>query len=92
MVWWKRLLGKEAKSPIAEMLYRSERTLYSLDGKRAADIMEFANGKIYIRESELAEGADFQDRHSGNVVGPFASPDDAERFIVATSWFKGEAN
>jgi len=72
------------------MLYRSERSLYSSDGKRAAEILEFDNREIYIRESEWVEGTTFQDRHSGNVVGPFASPDDAERFIVATSWFRGE--
>jgi len=92
MVWWKRLFRKAPKSPIAGMLHRSECILYSSDGKRAAEILEFANGEIYIRESELAEGATFQDRHSGNVVGPFASPDDAEQFIVTTSWFAGRAD
>jgi hypothetical protein len=34
------------------------------------------------------EGTTFSDRHSGNMVGPFASPADAEQFIVATAWFR----
>jgi hypothetical protein len=31
----------------------------------------------------------FKDRHSGKMVGPFASPEAAEKFIVATPWLCG---
>jgi hypothetical protein len=64
-------------------------TLYSDDGKRAAEVREFSNGEAYLLESEWVEGTTFEDRHSGSLVGPFASPAHAERFIVATSWFNG---
>jgi hypothetical protein len=91
MVWWKHLFGRKPKSPIAGMLHRSKCILFSTDGQRSAEILEFANGEFYIRESELTEGSTFQDRHSGSVVGPFTSAKAAEQFIVATSWFKGMA-
>jgi hypothetical protein len=64
-------------------------TLYSLDGKRAAEVLEFRNGETYLDEREWSEGTTFKNRHSGSLVGPFASPEDAEKFIVATSWFRG---
>lgn len=71
--------------------YRVAFILYSEDGKRAAEVREFSNGKTYLSEQEWVEGTMFTDRHSGRMVGPFASPEDAERFIVATTWFCGRA-
>jgi len=70
--------------------YRSAFTLYSEDGKRAAEALEFRNGETYLDERERLEGTTFKNRHSGSLVGPFASPEDAEKFIVATSWFRGD--
>lgn len=69
--------------------YRSVCTLYSVDGKRAADVLEFRNGETYLDEKEWVEGTVFKNRHSGMLVGPFPSPKQAEEFIVATSWFRG---
>jgi hypothetical protein len=69
--------------------YRSVFTLYSADGKRAADVLEFRNGETYLDEQEWLEGTTFKNRHAGHLVGPFASPEDARKFIVATSWFRG---
>ena len=92
MNWWKRLLGREPASPLHGIEFQSECTLYSSDGKRAAEVLAFANGETYLRESEWVEGTTFQDRHSGRLVGPFASPAAAEQFIVATTWFNGEAS
>lgn len=74
------LQGKECRSAF---------TLYSVDGKRAAEALEFRNGETYLDEQEWFEGTTFKNRHSGQLVGPFASPEDAEKFIVATSWFRG---
>lgn len=71
--------------------YRSAFTLYSVDGKRAAEVLEFRNGETYLDEKEWFEGTTFKNRHSGSLVGPFASPEDARRFIVATSWFRGSS-
>lgn len=70
--------------------YRSAFTLYSTDGKRAADVLEFRNGGTYLDEQEWLEGTTFKNRHAGNLVGPFASPEDARDFIVVTSWFRGD--
>lgn len=89
MAWWDRLLKRTAKSRLQGMQYRTVCTLYSEDGKRAAEVREFANGKTYLAESEWVEGTTFKDRHSGSMVGPFASPARAERFIVGTSRFVG---
>lgn len=80
------------KSSLHGQEYRSAFTLYSEDGKRAAEVLEFRNGEIYLDEQEWVEGTTFKNRHSGSLVGPFASPEDAEKFIVATSWFCGEEN
>ena len=77
------------KSSLQGQEYRSAFTLYSVDGKRVAEVLEFRNGETYLDEQESLEGTTFKNRHSGSLVGPFASPEDAEKFIVATSWFRG---
>jgi hypothetical protein len=89
MAWWDRLFKRAAKSSLHGMAYRTVCTLYSEDGKRAAEVREFANGETYLTESEWIEGTTFEDRHSGRMVGPFESPEHAEHFIVATAWFTG---
>lgn len=77
------------KSSLTGQEYRVAFTLYSEDGKRAAEVREFRNGETYLDEQEWVEGTTFKNRHSGRMVGPFASPEDAEKFIVATAWFCG---
>lgn len=77
------------KSSLYGQKYRSSFKLYSADGKRAAEALEFSSGETYIDEQEWFEGNTFKNRHAGSLVGPFASPEDAEEFIVATSWFRG---
>jgi hypothetical protein len=77
------------RSSLQGQEYRSAFTLYSVDGKRAAEVLEFRNGETYLDEREWFEGTIFKNRHSGSLVGPFASPEDARKFIVATSWFRG---
>jgi hypothetical protein len=80
-----------SKFPAEGREYRSAFKLYSEDGKRAVDVLEFGNGETYLDEQEWVEGTTFKNRHSGKLVGPFASPADAEKFIVATCWFRGGA-
>jgi len=89
---WKRIPNVERqmnKSPIQGKKYRNVSALYSVDGKRSAELLEFSNGEIYLDERVWVEGTTFKNRHSGQLVGPFASPQDAEQFILATSWFRG---
>lgn len=88
MLWWKRLFGR-ATNNFAGDQYRVTNTLYSEDGKRSAEVREFSGGETYLLESEWVEGTTFRERHSGSLVGPFASPTHAEHFIVATPWFTG---
>jgi hypothetical protein len=90
MAWWTRLFPRTANKSLDGTLYRVTSTLYSKDGKRSAEAREFSNGKTYLLESDWIEGSKFKARHGGRMVGPFASPDLAERFIVATRWFNGE--
>ena len=71
-------------------MYRVAETLYSLDGNRCAEVREFSNGEAYLLESERTDGSTFAERHEGTLVGPFASAELAERFIVATPWFNGD--
>lgn len=77
------------KSPLTGQEYRVAFILYSVDGKRAGEVREFSNGETYLSEEEWVEGTTFKNRHSGRMVGPFASPDEAEKYIVATAWFCG---
>lgn len=70
-------------------MFRVECTLYSSDGLRSAEVCLFANGETYLREWETDDQGIRVARHSGSMVGPFPSPEQAERFITATTWFNG---
>ena len=89
MVWLNRLFRK-ARSPLYGLEYRLAVSLYSADGKRGVEVREFDNGETYLLEQEWVEGTTFKNRHGDKLVGPFASPEDAENFIVATPWFRGD--
>ena len=69
--------------------YRTAFSLYSKDGKRTADVLEFRGGQSFLLEKEWVEGNSFRERHGGSLVGPFSSTAEAETFIVATEWFNG---
>lgn len=89
MAWLERLFGRGPQKSLKGQMYKVTSTLYSRDGKRSAQILIFDNGETYLLESNWVEGTVFKERHGGSPVGPFASPTDAERFIVATPWFNG---
>ncbi|WP_267397616.1 MULTISPECIES: hypothetical protein, partial [unclassified Sphingomonas] len=89
MTWFKRLFGLKAKRSLEGLTYEATSTLYSKDGRRSAEVRKFSNGETYLLEGEWVEGTTFKDRHGGRLVGPFASADHAEQFIVATPWFNG---
>jgi len=90
MGWWDKLLRRKTHSPLDGLQYRMAFKLYSDDGAREVEVREFRDGPVYLVERELREGTTFIDRHSGRMVGPFNSPEDAEKFIVATAWFNGD--
>jgi hypothetical protein len=76
-------------SSLRGLEYRIAFKLYSEDGKHEAEVRDFSNGETYLVEREWVEGTTFADRHQGRMVGPFASAEDAEKFIVETAWFCG---
>ncbi len=71
--------------------FRIAFSVFSEDGKRAADIYEFSNGETYLDEKEWVEGTTFKNRHGGSLVGPFKATEEAEKFIVSTDWFIGRS-
>lgn len=87
MRWFSRLLQRRPRSMDE---YRVACALFSGDGARQAEVLEFKSGDTYLRESEL-RGEVFEPRHEGRLVGPFRSPEAAERFIVGTAWFNGRS-
>jgi hypothetical protein len=89
MAWWNQLFKRKTGSSLHGLEYEVAFNLYSKDGKREVEVRKFSNGTTYIVEREWVEGTTFNDRHGGSMVGPFASPKAAERFIVATAWFCG---
>ncbi|WP_292939005.1 MULTISPECIES: hypothetical protein [unclassified Novosphingobium] len=91
MAWLKRFYRFLAKPSLNGRNYQICCTLFSNDGKRAAEIREFDTGGTYILESEWTEGGVFKARFSGRLVGPFPNPVDAEHFIIGTDWFNGTA-
>jgi hypothetical protein len=89
MIWWDKLIRRITKSELYGLNYSVVVRLYSGDGKRRAEVRAFENGETYLSEEEWVEGTTFRNRHSGRMVGPFASPKHAESFIIATAWFTG---
>lgn len=89
MGWWSRLLGRKSEAELRGARYRVAFIVYSPDGDRAAQVLHFAHGEAFLRECERIDGA-YVARHGGRLVGPFGSPEAAERYIVATPWFTGE--
>ncbi|HEY1225441.1 MAG TPA: hypothetical protein VGE54_09455 [Brevundimonas sp.] len=89
MSWLDFLFGKKS-GPAEGDAYQVTNLLYSEDAGRCVEVRKFAAGKTYIVERERGDAGAYVDRHGGALVGPFGSPEEAERFIVATPWFKGE--
>ncbi|WP_414450821.1 hypothetical protein AB4851_17355 [Burkholderia sp. 22PA0099] len=56
--------------PIQAQGYRSVFKLYSEDGKRIVDVLEFRNGETYLDEQEMVEGTTPRNRHWGKVGRP----------------------
>ena len=79
-----------SNSPLYGQNYRVAFTLYDKECNRAVDVLEFENGEIYLDEKERVGETAFENRHSGRLVGPLASLEEAESFAVATAWFRGD--
>lgn len=87
MAWWTRLFERGTKGPQPGDSFRVVRLLYSEDGRRGAEVREFSNGQTYLLEMEQTEPGRYAERHEGRLVGPFDSPEQAERFVTTTPWF-----
>jgi hypothetical protein len=88
---WRKLFRRRRAVPLYGQYYRVVFTLYSEDAKREVKVLEFEKGESYLDESEWVAGTTFENRHGGRLVGSFASPEDAERFVISTDWFRGQA-
>ena len=88
MAWWTSLFAQKTPLSLNGMEFRTVFNLYSPDGRREAEVRELRTGEAYIVERERKGDGAFKDRHNGRMVGPFASPEDAEAFIIATRWFR----
>ena len=88
MAWWSQIFKRKIRSRLYGLEYGIAFKLYGVDGKREVEVREFSNGETYLVERDSVEGT-FRDRHEGRIVGPFTSPEHAEKFIVATAWFCG---
>jgi hypothetical protein len=89
MVWWNQFFKRKTESQLHGLNYRLAFKLHSDDAKREVEVREFSNDETYLLEREWIEGTTLKDRHAGRMVGPFISPENAEKFIVATAWFRG---
>lgn len=89
MSWLDFLFGKKS-GPAEGDAYQVTNLLYSEDAGRCVEVRKFATGMTYVVERERSDDGAYVDRHRGAMVGPFASSEEAERFIVATPWFTGE--
>lgn len=68
MGWWKKLFGRASDKSLDGAMYQVAATLYSLDGKRSAEIRKFDNGQTYLLESERVDGTEFRQRHDGRPL------------------------
>lgn len=87
----KPFVGGRNVTSLKGMDFRVVFSVFSEDGKRAADICVFSNGETYLDEKEWVQGMTFKNRHGGSLVGPFKSTEEAEKFIVSTDWFIGRS-
>ncbi|QBX37134.1 hypothetical protein E4M02_03070 [Brevundimonas sp. S30B] len=87
--WREQLLRRQSQRSLFGQEFRTVFTLCSEDGNRIAEVREFSNGETYLLESERSDSGLLEERHAGQMVGPFKSPTHAERFIVSTPWFHG---
>ena len=89
MAWWNKLF-RRLHGTLEGRKYRTLTALYNLDASRSATLLDFGfTLGTYIKEQERRADGQYVDRFGGALVGPFRSPDLAERFIVRTDWFSG---
>jgi hypothetical protein len=60
MAWWAKLFKRNADASLQGQIYRVAFTLYSVDGKRAAEVRSFQNGETYLAERDWVEGTTFK--------------------------------
>ena len=91
MAWWRRFLPLRAGRVLADTDYFVPFRLYSKDGKRSVEMRVHRDGLAYFVDQEWVEGTTFKNRGRGEEIGPYETPEAAERAAVARSWFsRGE--
>jgi hypothetical protein len=93
MAWWHRLFSQKAEVSSESPEYTVPFCLYSVDGKRCAEVRVRRDGRAYFVEREWVEGTTFKDRGRGEEIGPYETPEAAEAAAVAgSSWFSSGEN
>jgi hypothetical protein len=92
MAWWHRFFAPSDGDPSKNTEYRVVCNLYNSEGKRGAEVRVRRDGRAYFVEQEWVEGTTFTDRGRGEEIGPFESPEAAERAAVGRPWFSGDEN
>ena len=79
MAWWRNLFARAPDYRVAFQLYTNEAT-------RGAEVRVRRDGKAYYIALEHVEGTTW--RPSGEEVGPFETPEQAENAAVNSRWFR----
>ncbi len=89
MAWWHRLFSSKVQPPSNRLEYKVAFCLYSADGKRSVEVRLRRDGLAYFVEREWAEGTTFNDRGSGEEIGPYENVEAAEIAAINRPWFSG---
>jgi len=90
MAGWRRIFSRKTGAQTKERDYQVAFKLYSVDGKRCAEVRVRRDGQAYFVEREWVEGTTFTDRRHGEEIGPFETPETAEFAAITRPWFRGD--
>ena len=88
-IWLRRhLFRMKAKSLPRNVAFAVPFTLYSINAKRAVQVRARRDGFAYFMPQVHVGDQRFEDQ--GSEIGPFDTPEDAERAAASGGWLKEE--
>ena len=89
--WWRRLIFRmKAKALPPDVAYAVPFTLYSINAVRAVQVRARRDGFAYFMPQVHVGDQKFEDQ--GDEVGPFDTPEDAERAAASGGWLSEDEN